>query len=167
MGKQKFETFGVMVDVSRNAVMSLDGWRRFLPLLSKMGYNAVFLYAEDTYTVEGEPFFGYMRGRYSLSEMRELDALAESFGIEMIPCIQTLGHLTTLSKWNKYPIDTPDALLVGAEETYSLIDSMFATLKKCFKTNRLHVGMDEAWNLGRGKYMNIHGYVDPSEIMKE
>ena len=42
-----FKTFGVMIDMSRNAVMSMDGLKRFLPLLKKMGYNCVLLYTED------------------------------------------------------------------------------------------------------------------------
>ena len=46
--KKSFDTFGVMIDMSRNAVMSVDGLRRFLPLLKKMGYNCVMLYTEDT-----------------------------------------------------------------------------------------------------------------------
>ena len=42
--KKAFDTLGVMIDMSRNAVMSIAGLRRFLPLLKKMGYNTVFLY---------------------------------------------------------------------------------------------------------------------------
>jgi len=64
MASFKFDTFGVMIDMSRNAVMSMEGLKSFLLLLKKMGYNCVLLYTEDTYEVDGEPFFGYMRGRY-------------------------------------------------------------------------------------------------------
>ena len=35
----KFKNFGVMIDCSRNAVMSLDGLKRYFTLLKKMGYN--------------------------------------------------------------------------------------------------------------------------------
>ena len=56
--KSKYENFGVMIDMSRNSVMSLDGLKRFLPLIKKMGYNMVMLYTEDTYEVDGEPYFG-------------------------------------------------------------------------------------------------------------
>ena len=58
-----------------------------------MGLNAVCLYTEDTYEVPNEPFFGYLRGRYETSELKELDDYAADFGIEMFPCIQTLGHM--------------------------------------------------------------------------
>jgi len=127
---KKFETLGVMLDMSRNAVMSIDGAKRLIPLLSKMGYNCIFLYTEDTYEVEGEPYFGYMRGRYSVSEMKELDELAESYGIEIIPCIQTLAHLATIGRWGKFPMDTNGILLANWDRTYELIDRMFATLSK-------------------------------------
>jgi hypothetical protein len=70
---KKKKSLGVMIDLSRNAVMSLPALRDFLTTLKKFGYNTVFLYMEDTYEVEGEEYFGYMRGRYSVEEMKEID----------------------------------------------------------------------------------------------
>ena len=99
MAKYKFNSFGVMIDMSRNAVMSVEGLKRFLPILKKMGYNCAMLYTEDTYEVKDEPYFGYMRGRYSIAEMKELDEYASSIGVELIPCIQTLAHLATALRW--------------------------------------------------------------------
>ncbi len=163
---KNFDTLGVMIDVSRNAVMSLDGLRRFLPLLAKMGYNCVMLYSEDTYEVDGEPYFGYMRGRYSKEEMKEIDALCESLGMTVIPCIQTLAHLNAIFRWGQYPCDCDDILLTDNERTYTLIENMFATLSECFKSRKIHVGMDEAHMLGRGKHMDLHGYETIGEIMK-
>ena len=164
--KNKFNYFGVMLDVSRNAVINLDMYRWYLPLLRKMGYNCVFLYAEDTYAVEGEPYFGYMRGRYTEQEMRELDEIAAASGIEVIPCVQALAHVNATLRWEHVKIDTDDIMLVDDERTYELIDHMFASLSKCFKTRKLHVGMDEAYMLGRGRHLDIHGYEPIDVIMK-
>ena len=162
----KFKNFGVMIDVSRNAVIKVETFKWYLPILKKMGYNCVFLYAEDTYSVEGEPYFGYMRGRYTAEEMRELDEFASGIGVEIIPCIQTLAHVNATLRWQQIPIDTDDIMLVGDERTYELIDHMFASLSKNFKTRKIHVGMDEAYMLGRGKHLDIHGYQPISEIIK-
>ena len=163
---KNFETFGVMIDMSRNAVMSMDGLRRFLPLLKKMGYNCVMLYTEDTYEVDGEPYFGYMRGRYSKAEMKEIDAFAASLGITVIPCIQTLAHLNAIFRWGKFPRDCDNILLADDERTYELIDHMFSTLSECFASRKIHVGMDEAHNLGRGTFLDLHGYEKTNSIMK-
>ena len=81
---KNYNTFGVMIDMSRNAVMSLDGLRRFFPLLKKMGYNCVMLYTEDTYEVDNEPYLGYMRGRYTKEELKYLDAYAAKLGIDLM-----------------------------------------------------------------------------------
>jgi hypothetical protein len=50
--------------------------------MALMGNNLVMLYTEDTYELEGEPFFGYMRGRFSFDEVRELDDYAFNLGME-------------------------------------------------------------------------------------
>ena len=160
------KTLGIMLDLSRNAVMSVESLKNYIQLISKMGYNCVFLYTEDTYEVEGEKYFGYLRGKYTKEEMREIDSYAQTVGVEVIPCIQTLAHLTAISRWQQYVMDTPDILMVDDESTYDLIDKMFKTLSECFATRRLHVGMDEAHMLGRGKHLEKYGYETVDVIMK-
>ena len=164
---KNFKTFGIMLDMSRNAVMTVDALKKYMLILKKMGYNSVFLYCEDTYEVEGEPYFGYMRGRYSISEMKEIDDYASSIKIEVVPCIQTLSHLETAVRWGQFPSDDHRTMMVGEERCYQLIDNMFATLSKCFKTKRIHIGMDEAFGLGRGKYLDKNGYEPVASIMKK
>lgn len=163
---EKHESLGVMLDFSRNGVMTLPALKTFLTTIRKMGYNTVFLYMEDTYEVEGEPYFGYMRSKYSIAEMKEIDEFCSSIGIEAIPCIQTLAHLRTHLKWDQVPFDCDDILLADNERTYQLISNMFKTLSACFKTKRLHIGMDEAHMLGKGRYFREHGYTPSGEIIK-
>ena len=108
-----------------------------------------------------------MRSRYSIEEMKEIDEFCTSIGIEAIPCIQTLAHMKTHFKWNTVPVDCDDILLAEDERTYELIANMFKTLSSCFKSKRIHVGMDEAHLLGKGRYYHEHGYVPPHEIIKK
>ena len=164
---KNFDTFGVMLDMSRNAVMNVEALKKYFAVLKKMGYNCVMLYTEDTYEVEGEPFFGYMRGRYSMDELRELDEYAANMGIELIPCIQSLAHYTAFVRWNRVPVDIDDTLMVGEERTYEFIENTIKTVRKCFRTSRIHIGMDEAWKLGRGKYHNKNGCEEATSIIKK
>ncbi len=163
------ETFGVMLDCSRNAVMNRKTFERFVDLLAKLGYNAIMLYTEDTYEIEGEPLFGYMRGRYTKEDLKYFDKYCLDRGIELIPCVQTLAHLNTLFKWRKYEAfrDTDDILLLDDERTYKLIDNMFKTIKECFTTDRVHIGMDEAHRLGAGRYLDTHEYKPRFDMVVE
>nr|WP_304214285.1 beta-N-acetylhexosaminidase [Fredinandcohnia onubensis] len=164
-----FQTSGVMLDVSRNAVLKVDEVQAFLRKLSIMGLNVVMLYTEDTYEVPDYPYFGYMRGRYTEDELKTCDQYADALGIEMIPCIQTLAHLTMALKWGyaKEIRDTTDILLVGESKTYQFIESMIRAASKPFKSNRIHIGMDEAHQLGLGRYLDLNGYENRFEIMNK
>lgn len=155
-----FTCFGIMLDCSRNGVMTVEHFKKWLSQLALLGYNMGMLYTEDTYQIPGEPFFGYMRGAYTASELREIDKHADSLGIEMIPCIQTLGHLAQVLAWPAYGEvrDTGSVLLAGEEKTYALIGKMLDLWKSVFKSKRIHVGMDETHDLGRGRYMDLNGY---------
>ncbi len=165
----KKQNLALMLDCSRNAVMNVPSVKKFLDYMSAMGYNMLQLYTEDTYEIEGEPYFGYMRGRYTKEELKELDAYAASLGIELVPCIQTLAHLGAITRWSKYsPItDTSDILLAGDEGTYALVEKMFATLEECYTSRRVHIGMDEAYMVGLGKYLKQHGFRNRTDILLE
>lgn len=164
-----FETFGIMIDCSRNAVMTFDNTKRLFRLLALMGYNMVQLYTEDTYEIEGEPYFGYLRGRYTAAELKELDAYAAELGIELMPCMQTLAHLNAIFHWNVYESvhDCHDILLCDEEKTYELIDRMFASLSSCLRSRRIHIGMDEAHMVGLGKYLDRNGFQDRFAILSK
>lgn len=159
--------FGVMLDMSRNAVMKPQQVKDYACILKKMGYNMIQLYTEDTYEVENEPYFGYMRGKYSVEELKDIVTYCQSIDMEVIPCIQTLAHLNQMFKWNQYKEinDYADILLVGESRTYELIENMFKTLRKCFTSEYVHIGMDEAHMLGLGKYLDKHGVTKRFDIL--
>ncbi|WP_129723763.1 beta-N-acetylhexosaminidase [Xylanivirga thermophila] len=163
----QFHLVGPMLDVSRNAVLTVDSIKKYINKLAVMGLNSMMLYTEDTYAVEGYPYFGYMRGRYTYEELKACDDYADIFGIEIIPCIQTLAHLTQALKWDYAEDirDTADILLVGDEKTYKFIEDMITAASAPFRSKRIHIGMDEAHNLGLGKYLDNNGYRRRFDIM--
>lgn len=165
----KTEKLGFMLDCSRNAVPKVKEIKRLVCLLVLMGYNYLELYTEDIYELPDEPYFGYKRGRYSADELCEVVAFAKGFGMAVIPCIQTLAHLKNLANWRPYfdHMDIDDILMVGDERTYALIRKMLIFCKEVYETDRVHIGMDEAFRLGRGKYTDTYGYRSKHEIYLE
>ncbi len=162
-----FDMLCYMADMSRNAVFNVPSAKRMIRYLALMGYDSMMLYTEDTYEVEEYPYFGHMRGRFSVGEIRELVDYAELFGIELIPCIQTLAHLATSLRWQGMAKlrDTGDILLAESEETYAFIDSCLKACRSAFKSRRINIGMDEAHALGLGRYLKKNGYRPATEIM--
>lgn len=162
-----YKTLGIMLDCSRNGVTNIRTLKRFIEIISELGYNALELYMEDTLKVDGEPYLGYMRGGYGAAEIREIDKFAVDHGIELIPAVQTLAHFTNAVKLKEYAeiTDVNDILLIGSERTYRLIDNIFATIAKNFTSKRVNIGMDEAHLVGLGKYLDLHGFTDRYELL--
>lgn len=164
-----FDDLGVMVDCSRNAVPKVETVKKFVSFLASLGYTYVYLYTEDTYELKDNPYFGYLRGRYTKAEIKEMDDFCASVGVELRPCIQTLAHINQITRYKSYEdiIDCNDILLCGEEKTYRLIDDMFRTLAENFTSRKVNIGMDEAHMLGLGRYLDRHGYCDRADIMLE
>ena len=158
-----------MADMSRNAVYNIQTAKKMIRKLALCGYNSLMLYTEDTYEMPEYPYFGYMRGRFTKDELKELDDYGNMLGIELIPCIQTLAHLNATLGWTAHRpmVDIDDILRVGENdaETYQFIETMFKTCRECFRSKRINIGMDEAHNLGRGTYLDQYGATAKPDIM--
>lgn len=164
-----FDHLTYMADCSRNAVCSVAYLKQLIRQMALLGYDRLMLYTEDTYEVPEYPFFGYLRGRYSREELRELDLYGMEYGVELVPCIQTLAHMNGLFQWRAFdPVrDTGDILCCGQEETYALIDAMVRTFAETCHSRVINIGMDEAEMIGRGNYLKKFGYRERFDIMEE
>jgi hypothetical protein len=167
--KTFLDTLGFMIDCSRNAVMTVDTAKAVLRRMALMGYNMMMLYTENTYEVPGEPFFGYLRGAYTKCEMKEIDDYAHNLGIELVPCMQTIGHMEQSLQWEAFGDvrDTEYTLLPREQKTYELIAKMLDAAMAPVRTKRIHIGMDEARMLGSGAFKSKHGEIDNLELMVE
>ena len=175
--KPCFKECGLMLDCSRNGVMKVSSVKRYINCLASLGMNFLMLYTEDTYEIENRPRFGYLRGRYTKNELKEIVEYGEIMGVEIFPCIQTLGHMEQYLKWGKSGgpdytgdrlnkiRDTSSVLLCGEEETYKFIEDEIRTCREIYKSKKIHIGMDEAHDMGLGRYLRRNGYENRYDIM--
>ena len=148
-----------MIDVSRNATFKVNQVKNVIMIMALFGMDQLMLYTEDTYEIKKYPYFGYLRGRYTKEDLQEMVEYGESLGVELVPCIETLDHLGRTLRWDAFldVTDGPTNLMVEEEKTYALIEEMIKTCRESFTSKTIHLGMDECWGLGLGRYKNIHG----------
>ena len=149
----------MMLDMSRGGVMTVEAVKGMIDAQAALGLNLMMLYTEDTYPVAGYPYLGYLRGRYTEAELRELDDYAASSGVELVPCIQTLAHLEQFLQWSESaPLrDNDICLLVDEPKVYDFIRAELESVSRIFRSRRVHIGMDEAHGIGLGQYYTLHG----------
>ena len=164
---KKFNTSGVMVDCSRNGVLKNDKIKELILITALMGHDRFLIYTEDILKLEKYPYLGYLRGAYSKDDIKDFVAYGEAFGVELIPCVQTLGHLRQALKW--LPMDElrdgPDTLLVDSPKVYEFIEDIIGFCRECFKSKEIHIGMDESLEMGLNRHLQIHGYQDRMEML--
>ena len=164
-----FKTVASMIDASRCGVPTVKTVKSLLDYHAVMGYNMMMLYTEDVVELEGRPYFGYMRGRYTAKSLKEIDDYAYEYGIEIIPCLECYGHMEKYLMWGEAaPIKDTDSVLLAREpETFKFVEELISTVTGALRSKRIHIGMDEAWDMGRGKFLDKHGYVPPFDIFNE
>ncbi|MEG1359758.1 MAG: family 20 glycosylhydrolase [Clostridia bacterium] len=162
-----FEACGPMLDMSRGGVMTVASVKKTIDAMAALGLNLLMLYTEDTYEVPEYPYMGYLRGRYTQAELRELDDYADEMGVELVPCIQTLAHLEQFLQWQVAAElrDTNECLMIDDAETYRFIEAEIKAIRACFRSKRAHIGMDEAHGVGLGRYLEKHGIQDRFELL--
>ena len=162
-----FEKRGLMYDMSRNAVFTLDTVKETIRQMALSGFNRLMLYTEDTYRIDGEDYFGYLRGAYSKEELQAVNTYAEIFEIEVTGCIQTLGHLEQILAWPAYAEikDTTTVLCIDEEKSYALIEKMVLRMKEVFSSKQIHIGMDEAHHFGTGRFLEKYGFQDSFDVI--
>lgn len=158
--------YGLMIDVSRGKVYSIEQIKKIMDYCQKFGYTYINLYIEDLITLENYPQYGYMRGRYSDVEIKQLVNYSHEIGIELYPAIQTLGHLEHFLKWadSAELADTSKVLNVNNERSLVFIEQLVAKCKQLFEVDKINIGMDEAFDLGMGSVFRQLGTINQKQL---
>lgn len=159
--RDTIKNLGIMRDSARNAVLSVDGLKELALYSAMMGYNYIEIYAEDLFELKEYPYFGLNRGRYTKEEIKEMDKYCQIFGVELVPCIQTLAHLPHLFRYDYFNDvhDIADILLIDEYKTYKLIDTLITFISQNFSSKRINIGMDEAHLFGQGQFAERFGNI--------
>lgn len=164
-----FKTVATMVDASRCGVPTVKSFYKLADRIALMGYNMIMLYIEDLIKLPTKKYFGYMRGRYTCEELKAIDDYCFDYGIELVPCLECYGHMEKYLFWGEADSikDTSSVLLAREPKTFEFLDELISTVSSCVRSNKIHIGMDESWDMGRGKFLTKHGYVPPFQIFTE
>lgn len=148
----EFNEMGLMLDLSRGKVLTVETIKKLATNAKAFGYTYINLYIEDLLTLEDYPQFGYLRGRYSDDEIKDIVTHCNQLELEVYPAIQTLGHFEHFLRWeesNKLR-DTGQVLNVLAVETKIFLEALIKKCSELFSSNKINIGMDEAFDLGQG-----------------
>ncbi|NXT18586.1 HEXDC Hexosaminidase, partial [Syrrhaptes paradoxus] len=126
------------------------------PLLSQLGANGILIEYEDMFPFKGE--LEILRSPYAYSEedIERIQQLAELHKLEVVPLVQTFGHVEFILKHEKYQhlreVERfPNSFNPHVPDTLALLKSILAqVMEKHRRSTWIHIGADEVFHLGEG-----------------
>lgn len=158
--------YGVMIDLSRGRVLTVRKIKEVMYIYKNLGYTYINLYLEDLITLDEYPQYGFMRGKYSDLEIAELVDYGLYINLGVYPAIQTLGHLEHFLKWKESSSlrDTNQVLRVTNDDTVEFINALISKCSQLFKSDKINIGMDEAFDLGMGHEFQATGEINQKKL---
>ncbi|XP_021032100.1 hexosaminidase D [Mus caroli] len=127
------------------------------PLFHALGANGLLIEYEDMFPYEGHLRLLRAKHAYSPSEVTEILHLARLSELEVIPLVQTFGHMEFVLKHAAFAhlrevALFPNTLNPHEAESLALVQAMIDQILELHRDVRwLHIGCDEVYYLGEGE----------------
>jgi hypothetical protein len=153
---------GVMLDISRDKVPTTARLHALVDRLASLKINQLQLYSEHTFAYQNHREVHAAASPLDAGEIRTLDAYCRDRHIELVPNQNCLGHMNRWLAHERYrplaiePDGFVDPYGIAREpmtiepnnpRSLELVRELLAELLPLFTSRRVHVGLDEAWEL--------------------
>ncbi len=162
-----FPARGVMLDISRDKVPTLETLLALVDRLASWKVNQVQLYTEHTFAYRQHPDVWKDASPLTGAEILALDAYCRERFIELVPNQNSFGHMRPWliharyaplaethgeiqTPWGNYKMQGPFSLAPEHPGSLELIRSLYDELLPHFTSRQINVGCDETIDLGQG-----------------
>jgi len=155
---------GVMLDISRDKVPTMETLYALVDLLAEWRINQFQLYTEHTFAYRHHREVWEHASPMTGEQVMALDAYCRQRFIELVPNQNSFGHL---HRWLKHPRyrhlaetpagfqspwgDDPFSLCPLEPGSLELLAELFDELLPHFSSRQFNVGCDETFDLGQGR----------------
>jgi hypothetical protein len=161
-----FPVRGVLLDVSRDKVPTLETLFSLVEMLAEWRVNQLQLYFVHTFAFRQHPEVSAAASPFTADEMRALDAYCRERQVELVPNQSSFGHMQPWLALPRYaplaethgPFTTPWGEMRGPFSlcpldpgSLALVTGLYDELLPNFTSRLLNVGCDETFDLGAGR----------------
>jgi hypothetical protein len=165
-----FPTRGVMLDVSRDRIPTMDHFRGVVGVLASLKFNHLQLYTEHTFAYRGHEEVWRGWDPITPDEARTLDGWCRDAGIELGANQNCFGHLASWLRHERYaPLAEtrgewtfeyngerfarrgPFSLCPTDPRSLALVEDLLGQLLTTFSSWIVNIGCDETYDIGSGR----------------
>jgi len=163
----EFPVRGVMLDISRDRVPTMETLKRLIDLWAELKFNQVQLYTEHAFAYAAHQIVWEQASPITPQEAEELDRYCRNRAIELVPNQNSFGHMERWLRHESYRhlseatgsfVDPWGGLRHQTTtlnpldpESLHLLSGLYDELLPHFSSNMINVGADEPFDLGQGR----------------
>ena len=162
---------GVMLDISRDKVPTMATLETLVSRFASWKINQLQLYTEHTFAYRDHGEVWADASPLTADEVRHLDRYCRRHHVELVPNQNTLGHM---ERWLRHPRYRSLAIAPGGygdarrppttldpakPASLALVRELLGELVGNFSSRRVHVGLDEPWELPPERAGDYLGWV--------
>lgn len=145
---------GILIDVSRGKVPRAETIIELMDWMLSVKLNVLMLYTEHVFQFRRHPELGKGASPMDAQTIRVLDREARRRHIDLIPTLQSLGHMHHLLKIKRYrhlaESEKRWSISPALDETYDLLADLYAEYLPNFSSRWFNANCDEPVDLGKG-----------------
>ena len=162
-----FARRGVMLDISRDKVPTLETTLQLVELLASLKINELQLYMEHTFAYAGHEKVWENASPFTAADIRTLDAFCRERHIDLVPNQNSFGHMQRWLSFEPYrselaeapngfehawnPTREPYGLCPTDPRSLAFLNGLYDQLLPHFTSRTFNVGLDETFDLGLGR----------------
>lgn len=159
-------TRGLMLDVSRDRIPTMEEFARLIPELAALKLNHLQLYTEHTFAYTGHEEVWQGWNPITPEQVGRIQEWCERAGIELAANQNCFGHLShwlklpryaplaeTHGEWifDRFTRSGPFSLCPGDSGSIALVRDLLDQLLPHFRSPLVNVGCDETYDVGQGR----------------
>ena len=172
---------GVMLDISRDKVPTMATLETLVDRLASWKINQLQLYIEHTFAYQDHAEVWRDASPLTAAEVHHLDRFCRDRHVELVPNQNCLGHMGRWLKHERYrPLAIapegwtergrrrpPTTLDPAKPGSLALVRELLGELLPNFTSRRVHVGLDEPWELSAARLDEYGDWIETLRAVPE
>ncbi|WP_316809682.1 glycoside hydrolase family 20 zincin-like fold domain-containing protein [Pedobacter heparinus] len=143
----------VFDDISRGPISKVAYIKQQIERMASLKVNGLSFYIEHVIQTNAYPDFAPADGKLTIADVKELDAYAARYHMELVGSFQSFGHFSNILSLPQYQSMGETSTMISPLDPKArhFLESVITEMCAAFSSPYFNVNCDETFDLGKGK----------------
>lgn len=140
-------------DISRGPISKVAYIKQQIERMAALKVNGLSFYIEHVIQTQAYPDFAPADGKLTIADVKELDAYAAKYHMQLVGSFQSFGHFNNILSLPQYQSMGETSTMISPLDPKArhFLESVITEMCAAFSSPYFNVNCDETFDLGKGK----------------